>query len=591
MANQRVNLNIIDYFEQVLGIKTLSPIQKITLKVIVGEHLDTKTPIEITHPYQRTEGPYARTEPFANEVEMFLWFSGKDEYIPGKRFTDASLTMGRRSGKSNDIGAGLASYFATQRDYSKKLGRSPFATIPIISPTKEQANEVYNATKNFFLRSPYLFSEFLGGEMTRFQEEYDEANIRDGSLANAQIKMTCSTVIKTLTADVSRVRGFACPMAILDEACWFGTDNNDTKNTDKGIYEALQPATAQFGDDAFLLKISSPNGEAGLMYEDYLNRKDEDVLHLQVPTWWANPTISIDYLEKQKKKGIHYFSREYGALYVASENAYLDPALVERTLVRGMAEIEHNPKYRYVAAMDYATKEDYWTLAIGHKEYVTELDTKEKKEMIYCDFLTHWKGKQGAELDPSAIVEEICQHLKRYKVNYCFSDHYAYAALKAFFKRDGILLKEFKVSSQSKLKYMYSLQIAINSGTLKLASNKTAIKHLKDLREKRTSTGKLKVEHASNCHDDYADSIGLVVYQFDKTSPIYIGAHKVEDDEEIVSTKDRLGRHLAFPTSQEISEHVGNSGFFDNRAEVKAKKEEEDGGSEPDEGNDFWFSF
>lgn len=591
MANQRIKLPIVEYFEKVLNLKTLSPIQKIILKIIVGEKLDTKTPIEILHPYQRTEGPYKREEPFANEVEMFKWFTGKKRYIPGMRFTDASLCMGRRSGKSNDIGAGLATYFATQRDYSKNLGRSPFATFPIISPTKVQAGEVYASTKNSFLGSPYLFSEFLGGHITGFKHEYNEDDIKDGSMTGGQIKLTNKAVIKTLTADVSSVRGFACPMAILDEAAWFGTESNDTKNTDKGIYEALQPATAQFGDQSFLLKISSPNGEAGLMYEDYLHREDDDVLHFQVPTWWANPTIPIDYLEKQKKKGIHYFNREYGALYVASENAYLDPVLVEKCAIKGMESLEHNPSYRYVAAIDYATKEDYWTLSIGHKEYHTDTDTKEKKEHIYCDFLTHWRGKQGSELDPSEVVTAICYHLKKYNVSYCLSDHYAFAALRVFFQREGITLKEFKVSTQSKLKYMYSLQIAVNSGTLRLANNRIALKHLKDLREKKTANGSFKVEHAANCHDDYADVIGLVVYQFDKSSPVYIGTWKTEDEPDATSTKDRAGKHMAYPTATEIASHLGNDEFFDNRAQHEAKEKEKEEGEDPDDDSGFFYAF
>ena len=49
-----------------------------------------------------------------------------------------------------------------------------------------------------------------------------------------------------------------------------------------------------------------------------------------------NPTITVQYLEKQRKKGDHYFNREYGAEYTSSENSYLDPKAVETCQLMGL---------------------------------------------------------------------------------------------------------------------------------------------------------------------------------------------------------------------------------------------------------------
>jgi hypothetical protein len=207
---------------------------------------------------------------------------------------------------STTCGAGIAIYYATQFDYKPYLGTSPYATIPIISPTKTQAGEVYAAIKNMFLRSTYLFDTFLDGKIDNFRDEYTEDKIgKDDALVGGMIRLNNKVVIKVMAADVSKMRGFAVPFAILDEVCFFGMEGSDSKNTDVGIYEALAPALSQFQSVegmAMVLKISSPNGESGLMYTDYERRNEEDVLHLQVPTWYANPTISVKYLEKQKKK-------------------------------------------------------------------------------------------------------------------------------------------------------------------------------------------------------------------------------------------------------------------------------------------------
>lgn len=572
--------SIIEFFETVLNVQNLSPIQRIAVKVIRGEALDDKTPILKSHSYQ--------TMDFASEVEMFKYFSGKDEYIC-MNYSDASLDFGRRSGKSTTIGAGLAIYYATQFDYTPYLGTSPHATIPLISATKEQAGEIFAAIKNFFLKSPYLFQKFLNGDVSNLHEEFSEEDMDNpGRITGGVIKLNNKVVIKVMAADVGKLRGMAVPFGILDENCFYGVEGNDTKNTDKGIYEALAPALSQFQEVegmALILKISTPNGQAGLQFNDYMARKDEDVLHLQVPTWYANPKIPVKYLEKQKKKGMNYFNREYGAEYTASETSYLDTGAIEESILKGVAKVDYQKGYNYAAAMDYAARNDLWTFAIGHKEFITDPESKEKKERVQIDFAIHWQGQDGAELNPEEVVPEICMYMKEYKVTTCVADQYAFAALKPYFTKEGCLLKEFTLSGSSKLKFMYSLQIALNSKSFRMVSNPIAVQHLKDLRERRSAiSNKLQISAANNCHDDYAIAIAEVVYQFDKTSPIFIG-YVIDDGEKEFSTKDEAGNQLLTPTAQDLADHVGLAKFYDNRKEEETKEDTDESA------DDFWFSF
>jgi hypothetical protein len=583
----KLGLSLLEFFEweATLGIKNLSPAQKMTLKAIQGEPLDETTPIPISHEFQERG--------FANEVEMFKFFSGKDYYEP-TIYSDVSLAWGRRSGKSTTIGAGIAVYFATQFDYTPYLGTSPHATIPIVSPTKEQAGEIYAAIKNMMLRSTYLFDEFLDGRIDNFQDEYDEDKIgKKDALIGGHIRLNNKVVIKVIAADISKLRGMAVPFAIMDEACFMGVmDGTDAKNTDTAIYEALSPALAQFQQVdgmALILKISSPNGQSGLMFGDFENSKDPDILHLQIPSWYANPTIPVKYLEKQKKKGISFFNREYGAQYTASEVSYLDPNLIDEARMPGIDELPYNPKYRYVAVMDYATKNDYWGFGIGHKEYYWDRDAKEKRSKIVVDKILSWRGLPGQELDPAKIIPLIATEMKRYRVPYCIADQYAFASVKALMQQEGVQVKEFKVAQQSKLKYMYSMQININSKTLALVDNSLLIKHLKDLREKRTQSGKIQIQHAPGCHDDLAQVVALICYQFDKTSPIYIGYTDEGDETTTIKTRDELGRFIAMPTAEDMAQVAGVEQFYDNRAEY------DEGGNKVNEGDDddggFWFIF
>lgn len=589
MSTSLQQLPIIDFFETILAVTNLSPIQRITLKAIRCEPLDTTTPIIRSHVYQDMD--------FANEVEMFKFFSGKDDYLM-QNYSDASLCFGRRSGKSTTIGAGLALYYATQFDYIPYLGTSPHATIPIISATKEQAGEVFAAIKNFCLKSPWIFQKFLDGNIDNILAEYSEEDLKTpGSIKGGSIKFNNKVIIKVMAADISKIRGMAVPFAIMDENCFFGVEGNDTKNTDKGIYEALAPALSQFQEVegmALVLKISSPNGQAGLQFNDYMNRKDPDTLHIQVPSWWANPKLGVKYLEKQKKKGLNYFNREYGAMYTASETAYLDPNAIERAIVRGVEELEFQKGYRYVAWTDYATRNDLWTLAIGHKEFILNGATKEKEEKVYVDCLVHWQGSDGAELDPKVVISEIAMYLRKYQVPFCVADQYAFAAIKPFFEKEGFGLKEYTLSNTSKIKMMYSLQVALNSSQLMMVHNGIAVQHLKDLREKRSSVAnKVIVEAAANSHDDYAISIAGVIYMFDKTCPLYVGYYADDEEAPGPDNKDALGRYVGTPTAADIAEQTGLQGFYDNRKEVEERQKVEKGEKVPDDddGNGFWFTF
>lgn len=592
MSTKLHQLPIIDFFETILDVTNLSPVQKVTLKAIRCEPLDAFAPIPKSHVYQ--ESPFAYTAEdgetyvFKNEIEMFLHFSGKESYAM-QHYSDASLCFGRRSGKSTTIGAGLALYYATQFDYIPYLGTSPHATIPIISATKEQAGEVFAAIKNFCLKSPWIFDKFLDGKIDNIQAEYSEEDLKNpGSIKGGQIKLNNKVVIKVMAADVSKIRGMAVPFAILDENCFFGVEGNDTKNTDKGIYEALAPALSQFQQIegmALVLKISSPNGQAGLQFNDYLGRTDKDVLHLQVPSWYANPKLAVSYLEKQKKKGMNYFNREYGAEYTASEASYLDPNLIELGIIRGTEELDYQKGYRYVAMIDYATRNDYWTLAVGHKEYVMDPNSKDKLEKVYCDVLVHWRGSDGAELDPAEVVPEICHILKKYQVPFCLADQYAFGALKPLFAKEGIVLKEYTLHNSSKIKMMYSLQVALNTKSFLMVHNPIAVQHLKDLRERRSAiSNKVQIAAAANSHDDYAIVIAGVVYQFDKTSPVYIGYSRDDEDDGSASNKDALGNYIGTPTAQDIADIQGLTQFYDGRKEQEQKEKE-------DEDGDFWFTF
>ncbi len=470
--NQPLGIGIVDFARLpfVLNIQFLSPLQIVILKSINGESLN------------------------AAELNLHRKYTGKDHYL-AQMVSNLNILTGRRSGKSTIIAVVACLFYATQLDWLPYLRTSPWASFVIISASKRQANEIFDAIVHMVKGSQYLLEEFLGGSM-------------DGVKTNT-IELTNRTRILVLPADHSLIRGFASPLVVLDENAFFGEDNDEIKNSDAAIEMAITPAMAQFGDMGRILKISTPNGERGIMYRDYKNRQHPDVLFFHATSQEMNPSLSQSFLDRERLKGESYFRREYLAEWTAAEASYFDPASIDAAILRGILKIPINDGIKYVAATDYATRNDRWAWCIAHREFKQNGHNSPTAKIV-IDYLDYRQGQPGQELNPEEVTAQIANDLLHYGCTTLHGDQNAHAALVGYFRRSGIALKEFTFSNTSKQKIFTALQVAFNAGRIQIIDHPLAIKDLKDLRERRTRGNHIQISHADGCHDDFADVIAIV---------------------------------------------------------------------------------
>src|SRR5215470_3338462 len=105
--------------------------------------------------------------------------------------------------------------------------------------------------------------------------------------------------------------------------------------------------------DAKLVKISTPFGKSGVLYDDFVRRHElKDTLVWRAPTLLMNPAISTQFLDRERQKDPVAFAREYEAEFSEDATGFIQRAALDAALIRGRLEIGPNPRVTYVAFVD-----------------------------------------------------------------------------------------------------------------------------------------------------------------------------------------------------------------------------------------------
>lgn len=105
------------------------------------------------------------------------------------------------------------------------------------------------------------------------------------------------------------VRGYSAPrLVVVDEAAYAPI----------GLLEAIRPSLAA-SEGGRLALISTPNGMAGAFFDSWED-DGPDVLKIRVTAEECD-RIPRAFLEREKRKGLRYYQREFGAMFVEGAGA------------------------------------------------------------------------------------------------------------------------------------------------------------------------------------------------------------------------------------------------------------------------------
>lgn len=369
MATSSRSLNIIEFAVQELHF-TPTPVQRVLLKMFYGLPLDnTRCDLQIKVSGWQNGG-HALTEA---EYAKYLFEQGRANYKEGNTgpFQELVLVAGRRGGKTQ-ISALILNYEAYKllghECPQAYYGLSASNTIQLVSVSTngDQARLLFQDVAYLAQKSKWIQGHFANSSKSfaRFQTDHDIAKYgryADDPTARATINLGFRSCL------FKSACGAANLVVVMDEVAHF---LNNGQTSPEMIYQALTPSLSVFTpkdssgapigpNEGKTVMISSPLGKEGFFYESFITGRAQTAggkkLCLQIPSWDLNPTIPLEYLQKEHDKDPLGFFTEYGAEFYperipynvegeALVNGELKTNVVFRALGEDGVVVQKNPR-------------------------------------------------------------------------------------------------------------------------------------------------------------------------------------------------------------------------------------------------------
>jgi hypothetical protein len=408
--------------------------------------------------------------------------------------------LGRRSGKST-----LASIVALhdcllrpELDEMVRKGEHRYAVA--VATRTQQARLIVSAARSIVEQSP-----LLAGMLQSATE--DELRFKNGTVLSA---FPCSS---------RGGRGWPISTLILDELAHFVSDASEGFQTASRVWDSLAPATAQFADRGRIIASSTPYGSDGLFAELWSKCNTgelADGLAQQLATVDVNPTIPVEFLERERARDPESYKSEYQALFVGSGLAYLDPELIDDAVV-DRPELPPSEVRSPIAGLDPAFSSDPFGLAI--------LDRVPGDRRLRLALARSWLPQRSSSFEERREVEDqtlaqVIAELKRYRVHQVTTDQYVAPAVMDRLRRAGFAIEAVPMTATSKTQAFAELRAKLYSRELELYHNPDLIAELRRLRSRYTAGSSAVINpRVGGSHGDMAQALALAVFRAGQSAP------------------------------------------------------------------------
>jgi hypothetical protein len=407
------------------------------------------------------------------ERVTFKALTGRDRE-PGQMVETLLVVAGRRSGKTKAMGT-LSVYFATLCDWSGDLSLGERGLVLFCAPTERQAGVAHRYAEAIVDHVPLL------------------QGLVENRTQNA-LALRRSIDLETQPASWRFSRGFTSVSITLDE-CAFFFSNDDAANSDTELLIALKPSLSTTGGP--MLLTSSPSNMEGVVYRLWKRHHgaqgDPRCLVVQADSRTLNPSLRQSIVDRAYEEDAVAAEAEFGGQFRQPVTAYLDRAVVEKAVDRGVTGRTRLPGVVYRAHVDVAggTGSDSFCVCIGHKMHDAGRD------ICVVDVLFEARPP----FDPDVITEQAAQLLLQWGVSDATGDAYAAAWPITAFARHGVRFHTAALTT-SEL-YLHTLPLW-TAGRVSMLDVPRAVDQLCNLRRKVGQGGKENITHPRNAHDDLA---------------------------------------------------------------------------------------
>jgi len=195
---------------------------------------------------------------------------------------------------------------------------------------------------------------------------------------------------------------------IFDEIAHFYTEG---AKADETIFNALRPRQVQF-PGCKLIMISTPAAKQGIFFNFFDEGfKTPGRLTAQAPTLFMNPLVDHKFLQKEKKRDIDNYLREFEAQFSEKLEAFFSYEIIVNAL-KLAGDLPYNPEYSYFAGIDASglAGRDKFALSICHNQGTD----------VYIDKAVTWDIKDG-----DLIMADIEKIMGIYNITKVSIDRYA----------------------------------------------------------------------------------------------------------------------------------------------------------------------
>jgi hypothetical protein len=592
---ERIKEDPIENFVKAGGFMDLepTPVQEVILKVIFQKTLDPDAKRIVQIEAQDLDGRFALITASMTEVEIYEFLTDKPydpKAIEEVKVNKIDLICGRRSGKTL-ISAIVAIYCAISNNWKPFLKKTPFATVLIMSHSREFSDEVLEVIKSLIEASPIL-SKLINNQA---KQTTSAMNLKVPWVIEGGVIEYSKVQIKVGAASSKTTRGMAACAVLCDEIAYWNLDET-MKETDVKIMKAVRPATKQFGDLAMLIKLSSPGIKQGVLYNEYKADRDgklpKSYAVFKAPTWMMNSLIPNKEIIEEWELDQDGFDTEYRSNFADSLSNFMSPEMVEiarmRT-VKFLAPLD-TKEAKYFAAIDAAFKADRFTFTI----------VSVRENRVTQHVTMGWEGSRKEPVKAHTVAQYIKNITKSFPVDFVAADQFAFQPLKEIFDQYNVELREYTFAPMFKKKIYFNLKKLINSQQMDLLDHEQQAKELKELVVEQSATGTIKIGHPAGGKDDFADSLAVASFlategqttgKFEFESALPVKSYGVKTDVD--------GKAFTAPSpemlvaSGHLAENVMDNselyGIDPMDGRLKRKDQFEDAEEEEDDGPNFDF--
>lgn len=480
-----------------------TPAQRVALKTIFCQELNDEEANSIWMETQKEDGSFNLEQVTMTEVELYHYMTGKEYDITQIKLKNKiNFIIGRRGGKST-LSAMLAIYCAIITNWKPYLQKTPFATVLVLSHSKEFSDEILEMLRSFIETSPLLKRLInIKKKNTASSMNLSIPFIEKGKIVYSRVQ------IKVGAASSKTTRGIAACAVLCDEIAYWNLDEN-MKETDEKIMKAVRPATKQFGKKALLIKLSSPGIRQGVLYNEH-NKWNKGTLPssyvvFKAPSWVWNTILPREEFLEEWSLDQDGFDSEYRANFVDALSNFILPEFIDLAVVKGLLfrpPEGKNSTVVYRAAIDAAFKKDHFTFSVvGHFE-----------NRIKQYILKGWTGSKKNPVQAREVAEYIRIICREYGINEVAADQYSYEPLRELFAIYDINLIEKTFTPTFKKQIYFNLKRLVHSQQIDLLDHEILPKELKELVIEQASNGLIRIGHPAGGSDDYADSTAIAAF-------------------------------------------------------------------------------